>query len=166
MKPKPFTIEVLILVIVVLIICWFTGVFTADTYGIDLDDTYIVTPATIVMAPVLLLIFIIYIIKEAFYRYRRRPQNIILLIVLFLINILSSMFARLMAKMSVILEQTKGGTLYPPLSALPQHLHAIRHKPFVNFAQIIFFEQIFFLALLVILAIVTGKNWNTDKNAS
>jgi ABC-type uncharacterized transport system fused permease/ATPase subunit len=118
------------------------------------------------MAPVLLLIFIIYVIKEAFHRYKRRPQNIILLVALFLINILSSMFARVMAKMSVLLEQTKGGTIYPPLSALPQHLPAVQHKPFVNFVQIIFFAQIFFLALLVILAIVTGKNWNTNKNGS
>jgi len=166
MKPKPFIIELVILAVVVLLICWLSGIITADPYDINFNDNYIVTSAAIVMDPVLLLIFTVYIIKEAFYQYKRRPQNIVLLIVLFLINIWLLMFARSMAEIYGILQQTEGGTLYPPLSALPQHLHVARHSSFTNFVQIIFYQQIFFLLLLAIAAIVTGRNWNTDKNVS
>jgi len=168
MKLKPFLIELAILIAAVLLVR-LVVFFGRVQFDINLHDTYVVSSAPIIGLPVFLLIFVIYIIKEAFYRYKRRLQNLILLIALFIINIELSKFIGSLAKMSKTVSQFKGWTVYPPLSALPSHQPTVtppQLDPFSPISQIFFYMQIFFMALLVILAIVTGKNWNTNKNAS
>lgn len=169
MKLKPFLIELAILIAAVLLVHLLVILFGRTQFDINLHDTYVVSSGAIISLPVFLLIFIVYIIKEAFYRYKRRLQNIILLIALFFINMEVSKFIGSLAKMSKTVSQFKGWTIYPPLSALPSHQPIVlptQPDPFSHISEIFFYMQIFFLALLVILAIVTGKNWNTDKNGS
>ena len=169
MKRKPFLIESSILIASVLLVQLLIIFFGRAQFDINLNDTYVVFSGFITGLPVFLLIFIVYIIKEAFYNYRRRLQNLILLTALFFINIESSIFIGSLAKMSKTISQFKGWTIYPPLSALPTHqptVAPLQPDPFSHITQIFFYMQIFFLALLVILAVITGKNWNLNKNVS
>ncbi|SHN18431.1 hypothetical protein SAMN05216524_106204 [Mucilaginibacter sp. OK098] len=169
MKLKPFLIELAILIASILLVHLLVIFFGRTQFDINLHDTYVVSSGSIISLPVFLLIFIVYIIKEAFYRYKRRLQNLILLTALFFINMEVSTFVGSVTQMSKTVSQFKGWTVYPPLSALPSHQPAVvplQPDPFSRISEIFFYMQIFFLALLVILAIVTGKNWNTDKNGS
>ncbi|MDP9078026.1 MAG: hypothetical protein M3O71_11415 [Bacteroidota bacterium] len=169
MKSKSLIIELSILGLLILTICWLTGIFTTDPFDINLNDTYAVFSAQIIAFPILILVFVIYIIKEAFYQYRRKPQNIILLLVVFFINIGLLMFIKSLSVMSGLTDNVKGGTLYPPLSALPahhSHSTSVRYGSLSDIVQILSYTQIFFLALLVIIAILTGRNWNSTKNVS
>ncbi|WP_094572231.1 hypothetical protein [Mucilaginibacter xinganensis] len=169
MKRKTFLIEIFILAASVLLVRILVVLFGRPQLDINLHDTYLVFSENIVGFPVLLLIFFIYIIKEAFYKYKRRLQNIILLLSLFFINIEVSKFIGSLAVMSKKTSQFNGWTIYPPLSASSSHqpiMAAPQPNPFVGITQIIFYLQIFLVALLVILAIVTGKNWNSNKNVS
>jgi hypothetical protein len=162
MKLKTIIIELAILVAVFiatwLSAFWFTGAHQIDspTLDIGLYDTYLVLPwLTIIVQPFLMLITLIYFVKEGFYRYQRKFQNIILLTSNFIFIIYLNKFFSLTGFMG------KGGwTIYPPLSAIPKE-----NKPYQDILvihhieQILFFILIIFMLILVISAILTGKNW-------
>ena len=164
-------IEIIILMFlaVFLVVLWTTA-FGNDTLDITLHDTYFVmtnTKEKIFVFPLLLLITIIYLIKEAFYGYERKFQNLVLLTGIFLINVILlravGLFHTITAKLD---SYTRGWTIYPPLSALPKTppANALPHSSLFQDAwQILLFIQIFFLIILVIIAVLTGKNWNVNK---
>jgi len=81
MKPKQLIIELAIIVTIVTA-TWFTiKLSTSETLlDIQLHDTYFVIDRSTIILPVsLLLITLIYLIKEGFAGYKRRFQNLILL---------------------------------------------------------------------------------------
>jgi hypothetical protein len=169
MKLKPFLIEIAIITALVLLARLLIILFGNAPLDINRHDTYVVSSGFIIGLPTLLLIFIVYIIKEGFFRYGRRLQNVILLIVIFVINIELSKYIEAVATLSKTINGFNRLTIYPPLSALPTHppiVAAPSPSPFGNMAQALFFLQIFFLVLMVIIAVLTGKNWNHNKNAS
>jgi len=169
MKAKPVIIELVILTITAVIVCWFLGVFSDVKYDINLHDTYFVLIGRIIALPVLcFLIFVVYLAKEGFYRYRRRFQNIILLLSTFCINILLLIGFNFARQLTAEIKPSQNGwTIYPPLSALPKvPANVPLTLPFEYFFNVFMYTQIFFLLLLVIVAVVTGKNWNPNKNVS
>ena len=168
MKLKPIITEVIIL-IVIYIATWFlipilTGSWRGNaSLDINLHDTYfVIAPSAFKTLEFFALTTITYLIKEGFYRYRRRLQNLILVIANFLFLIIIyplSAFLNMLTK--------PGWTIYPPLSALPK-----AEPPYVQkmentlyaIKQTTLIVIIIFMLILVITAILTGKNWNWNKN--
>ena len=166
MNLKPFIKELLLLITIalaVILIFWFgSQIYPRNTsFEIALNDTYFIIAGKLFILPVFLgLIMIIYIVKEAIYFFRRKFQNIVLLISTLLFNIYLLFFAKFF---TVFFAVNGGRTVYPPLSALrdnnpPMSLSGVDRR-----LTILLFIQIFFLIILVIIAILTGKNWNINK---
>jgi hypothetical protein len=172
MKSKAaYKIEVILIVFttVILFTLW-TVAFGNDAIDINLNDTYLVitnTKERVLVIPALLLITIIYFIKEAFYCYKRRFQNLVLLTSVFFINLILLFCVGLIFNISSqIGVYNHRWTIYPPLSALPKALpnNPLNPSPvFNNMLHILLVIQIIFLIILVIIAVITGKNWNTSK---
>ena len=111
----------------------------------------------------LVLVIVSYIIKEAFYGYKRRLQNTVMLSAVILTN------AYLLLALKIIFAFFTGKcgvTIYPPLSAIPSESLPVASCSGVDRLSILFYVQIFFLLLLVIIAVLTGKNWNTKQRES
>ncbi|MBB6108133.1 hypothetical protein [Mucilaginibacter lappiensis] len=168
MKLKPIITEVIILAVIYIVARLSVPLFIGNTsMDINFNDTYwVINQSAIVIliftVPVfLMLTTVTYLIKEGFYRYKRKVQNLILIVANFLfitvIYLLSLLFNMI---------QKAGGTLYPPLSALPKTVSPAHHDSNVVYTamQITPALIIIFMLILVITAILTGKNWNLNKN--
>jgi len=161
-------IAVVIFLALLIVILW-TAALGNDTLDITLHDTYFViknTKEKVFVFPVLLLVTVVYLVKEAFYGYKRTFQNMVLLTSLFLINICLLLGVKFAA---IILPHASGWTIYPPLSALPKALPPsplIHSSLFRDIWQILLLIQILFLLILVIIAVITGKNWNIDRRGN
>jgi len=175
MKAKSLIIELFILIVVssltIAMLFWVTGLHKAYSLAIDipLHDVYFTFAIKTILLPALsILIFIVYAVKEAFYRYCRRLQNLILLLSIVLVNIWFPFGFKLVRGLTAEMRPSPNGwTIYPPLSALPKVQPNIpKEMPFEHFFNVFIYTQIFFLLLLVVVAIVTGKNWNPNKNVS
>ncbi len=168
MKLKPIITEVIILIVIYLATRLFVPFLAGSWEGnasldINLHDTYFVIDWSVIIIPVfLMLTTIIYLVKESFYRYKRRRQNLILIIANFL-------FLLIIYPLSALLNMIPkpGWTIYPPLSALPNGVISTADKG----ENILYFIKqatpiviIIFMLILVITAILTGKNWNWNKN--
>jgi len=165
MKPKTLFKEFSILLITYLIL-WLiafwrterTGLYTQHVISFN-TGYFIGAWSKFILIPYILLVILMYFAKEAFFKYQRTLQNFILLIAVFCFNIMLFKFPGVIYGLaSSAVCEGAGCTIYPPLSALPKH----NPNPdlFINWIQILFYIQIFFLLLLVIVAILTGKNWN------
>jgi len=82
----------------------------------------------------------------------------VLLVCLFLFNLELLDFLRLIAALR---GQISGWTIYPPLSAPPKEHPDL--SVYEAMMPILFYSQIFFLMTLVIIAILTGKNWKLKQ---
>jgi hypothetical protein len=170
MKLKPIITEVIILIIIYIVARLFVPLLAGNIWGgnsaldINVHDTYFVINQSIIATlifttPVFLMVVtVIYLIKEGFYRYKRKLPNLILIIANFL-------FLTVMYPLSVLVNmiQKAGGVLYPPLSALPKTappIHDDSNTAYTTMPALI----IIFMLILVITAILTGKNWNLNKN--
>ena len=165
MKLKPIITEVIILIVIYIVtrlsLSFLSGSWR--TLDINLHDTYFVIEQSAVIIPIFLAFTtIVYLTKEGLHRYKRNLQNLILVIanLLFLIMVYPfSAFLDMMPK--------PGWTVYPPLPALPNEIGAAYGKEegtlhFIKQATPI--VVIIFMLILVITAILTGKNWNSTKN--
>ncbi|MEO3404104.1 hypothetical protein AAFN85_09385 [Mucilaginibacter sp. CAU 1740] len=168
MKPKQIIIELTIITAVV-ITTWLTvkSLNLSNLIDVQLHDTYFVmAPSTLIFPISCLLIMLIYVVKEWFSGYKRRFQNLILLISNFLFIIWlypAAIFINLMPQ--------PGWTVYPQLSALPnatitdaenqQKNYALMINNLKHFTPIV---VIVFMLTLVIISIITGKNWKTNTH--
>lgn len=168
MKLKPIITEVIILVVIYIVARLSIPFLTASWGGnasldINLHDTYFVIDRSALAIPAfLMLTTFIYLIKEGFYRYKRKLQNLILIIFNFLFLIVVYPFSALMNMMP-----KPGWTIYPPLSALPNGVIPTADKGeniLYSIKQATPIVIIIFMLILVITAILTGKNWNLNKN--
>ena len=167
MKPKPIIIEVLI-VASIFVITWFlfTHYVSNTALDIDMHDTYfVIQPAPIILTAGLLLTTLVYLIKEGFRHYKRRFQNIILLIANFLLLVKLYPFTVFASTLS-----SPGWTIYPPLSALPKNIPLISEKLYHHLFVLSLIKQtlpfivVLFMLILVITAVITGKNWHTQPH--
>ena len=160
MKPKLIFKEASLLlflfVIIWIIVFCLTGTLRlSHEFSINLHDTYFVIAwSKLIILPYLLLVSIVYLIREAFFKYRRLVQNIILLSVL---SITVIILLKLNEFIINIAPATSGWTIYPPLSALPKQ--SVQPSPLIAAtSQILFYFQILLIFILVIIAVLTGKN--------
>jgi hypothetical protein len=59
---------------------------------------------------------------------------------------------------------TSSWTIYQPLPALPKtESSPVTNLLITQFLHILFYIELVFMALLVIVAILTGKNWNNNE---
>lgn len=175
MKMKAIFIELALLAVVVVAI-WLVGTLLVDKQGlsINLHDTYfVITRPTVVVLPMPVILLLIYLLREAFYGYKRRLQNLILLSVNVL-SIISTIFAlklvtlffppAALAKLSPV---ANGWTIYPPLSAQPQIAQAATYWNYpwllIHLTDILTGAILLFVLILVIISVITGKNWNNRK---
>ena len=171
MKNKVIVAETLVVaavLIVTLLLGWFaSGAILGNTaLDIQLHDTYFVFKFSwedLVLLPFLIFMMLMYSIRGTIGRFKSQTQNVILLTSIFLFNVQLLFHYKIAAKLSSL---PSGWTIYPPRSALPQH-NLTSHpspSPFRGILQILFYTQIFFLVLLVIIAVLTGKNWKTNTH--
>ena len=132
------------------------------TQGAETAQATIV-PGQFLIFVVLILLALIYLVKEAFYHYRRKFQNLILLTTVLFVNIY---FLSITKFFAVWFSINCGGTVYPPLSALRDNKPPMSSSSFADTLSILFFIQIFFVLLLVIIAFLTGKNWKFKQSES
>lgn len=177
MKVKAIIVELIILaaifLITMLVLYWATGFHQFFKPGVDiaLHDAYFVFATSTILPPVLcLFIFLVYSVREGLHRYRRRLPNLILLTSVFTINICLFFDFNLARQFASELKFTGadgGWTIYPPLSALPQAQakhEVLLPDPIEHFFNVFIYTQIFFLLILVIVSVLTARNWNLNKN--
>lgn len=166
MKPKSVFIELLILFILIALVLlpfYFAGNATLD---INLHDTYfVIRPFGLAYLSCLVVITMVYLIKEAFFKYRRRLPNIILVIahVLLIARLLKSMVLTFAVTSAMSVNDgapNNGWTIYPPLSKLST-LPRVQSDPLEHAGGELIYIINFFLLTLVIITFLTGKNWNT-----
>jgi len=166
MKLNPLIRELLLLItlslIVILIFCIATSAHSGNKlFDISLHNVYFIIAGRLFIIPVLLaLITVVYIIKEAFYVYKRKFQNIVLLISTLLANIYLLFFVKLSAVLFAI---NCGRTVYPPLSALRNSRPPMSSSNFDDRLTILFYIQIIFLVVLVTISILTGKSLSKQQ---
>ncbi len=162
-------IFIIAIILILLIILWFFSSILPGNRSFDIDwhGTYFIFWGRVFVLPVLLSMTVVYLIREAFYGYKRRFQNLVLLTSLFMVNaILFFGVSFLYNIASQTGSNSRGWIIYPPLSAMPRTLPdgAFLASPlFSNISNILLFIQIFFMLILVIIAVLTGKNWNVNK---
>jgi len=131
-------------------------------FHIRLTDTFHLPWLSMVFESFLMLVTIVYFIKEGFFHFKRKLQNFILVIsnfafVIQVTNLLT--IARLFERASRI--------KYPPLSALP-----IKKPDSKSLDDIILWEHVMFLVLiifmltLVVSVFFAGKNWQSAPSKS
>lgn len=148
--------------------------FTSTLFGnaaldINLHDTYFVNELSwwiFTFPPFFVLLVLVYLIRAIVGRFKTRAVNIMLVAGLFVnVLILLTVYKFALSIDRMISSAPGGWTIYPPLSALG---HAPKHAsqtPLSEpFSHIIFIILIIFLILLVISAVLTGKNWNANKD--
>ena len=167
MKPKTIIIEVLI-VASIFVITWllFTHYVSNTALDIDMNDTYfVIKPAPIILTAGLLLTTLVYLVKEGFRRYKCKFQNIILLAANFLLLVKLYPYTVFASTLS-----SPGWTIYPPLSALGKNNPPVSDKLLEHILvlslikQILPFIVVLFMLILVITAVITGKNWHTQPH--
>lgn len=126
---------------------------------ISLQDTYLILSGWQAWIPFSALATITYFIREAFYGYKRRFQNLILITcnLLLLIQLIG------VIRLAYIFSLKGGWTIYPPLSALPQPSAQIPNAPsggWFVFCSII----LFFILTLMFGTFLAGKSWNYKKS--
>jgi len=173
MKNKVIVAETLVVttvLIVTLLLGWFIrGAILGNTaLDIQLHDTYFVFKFSwedLMLLPFLILIMLIYAIRGTINRFKSQIQNFILLTSTFLFNVQLLFYYKITTKLSSL---HTGWTIYPPLSALPDHNLTTPSppSPFRGILEILFYTQIFFFVLLVIIAVLTGKNWKTKNGTN
>ncbi|SDP87417.1 hypothetical protein SAMN05428975_3243 [Mucilaginibacter sp. OK268] len=144
-----------------LLMCLLSGSWDSKgSLELNFPDTYfVIKRSTITIPAFLLLTTVTYLIAEFFYRYKRRLQNLILIIANFLFLITLYPFSTLLN-----LVPKPGWTIYPPLSALPKSTPDQEMNTFYFIKQMTPVLVIIFMLILVITAILTGKNWNLNKH--
>jgi len=162
MKPKLIVKEI-VLVSAIFVLIWLimfkisgAARLLNPSLEINLHDTYFVMQwSSLIVLPFLLVTTFTYLIREAFFKYRRRIQNIVLLLSTFLLNLYLLRFTQFAT--AYIASLTLGWTIYPPLSALPK----AHPQPFQSekSLQALTYIPIPFMLILVIVAILVGKNW-------
>jgi hypothetical protein len=163
MKPKQLIIELAIITMIVTA-TWFTIKLSTNEalLDIELHDTYFVIDRSLIILPIsLLLITLIYLVKEGFSCYKRRFQNLILVTACFLsliwLNILSIFIKSLPQPI---------WTRYPLPNAVP-HIDdpAGRHSLIINsIKDLTPIVLIVFMLILVASSFLTGKNWNAKPH--
>jgi heme/copper-type cytochrome/quinol oxidase subunit 1 len=167
MKPKQLIIELAIIVTIVTA-TWLTIKESASETLLDiqLHDTYFVIDRSTIILPVsLLLITLIYLVKEGFAGYKRRFQNLILVTADFLSLVW-------LYPLSVFINSLPqpGWTIYPPLSALPNAVPRVDDQaggyPLIinGIKHFIPIVLIVFMLILVASSFLTGKNWNAKPH--
>ena len=165
-KITKLELSIVLIVALLLILLSSDPVIFIDFSAFDVrifNKTYSIVPTQVLIFAILILLSLIYLIKEAFHRYRRRFQNIILLITLLVVNIY---FLSITKFFAVLFSINCGRTIYPPLSALHDNRPPLSSSDFGDRLTDMFYIQIFFLLVLVIIAILTGKNWNAKQSES
>lgn len=171
MKP-PKPLKEFIFIAVVLILIGLFDILAAVFFGnstldISLHDTYFLVQdswITSVLPPFLWLITIVYIVRTAINHYKNLLQNFILLTACLALNILMLNYLKLSAAFDGL--SAHALTLRSPMPNLSKiDVSKWNGSPYNNTTEIIFIIQIFLLLLLVIIAVLTGKNWKTTKNA-
>src|SRR5882757_4754811 len=89
----------LIILVLVVILLGLIGIYGSyfshiSAFDVNFNDTYFVVAPQLLTLPFFLLITLVYLIKEAFYRFERKIQNLVLLISIFFINIQLLIFLR------------------------------------------------------------------------
>jgi heme/copper-type cytochrome/quinol oxidase subunit 1 len=174
MKLKPVIIEVIKLSVIYIAAWLLLRLLLPPTNSrgmldINLHDTYfVIAMPALTIRVFLLLTNLLYLIWEGFYRYKRTLQNVVLLVANFLFIIKLFFLATFVFRLPE--PAGSGWTVYPPLSRLGQtqpkppktlEEYAIIVSLIKQITPIIF---IVFMLILVITAILTGKNWNLTKN--
>lgn len=145
------------------------GLFGLSTFDINLRDTYFVAKfswSILVLFPMSLLTLLIYAIRSGNNQFKNRLQNIILTSSIFLVIVSLLRIYKFAAFFELMIpaNNNNGWTIYPPLSALPKVSHPAHSQPSHPITHGILIILIFFLLMLVICAMLTGKNWNTNKH--
>jgi heme/copper-type cytochrome/quinol oxidase subunit 1 len=167
MKNKVPVVEVLIVLavlMVTLLLAFFVkGVIMGNTtLDIPLHNTYFVLKFSwqmFVLLPFLILISLIYAVRGTMDRFKNSRQNFILLISTFLLNVLLLWYFKLIGKITI---HPSRWTVYPPLPGIKDN--NAQPSLFTHIEQILFISQIILMLLLVIIAVLTGKNWKTNND--
>lgn len=169
MKPKTLLIEFGIIaasfILSIAFVSWITGsnFFGKKVVDINLHDTYFVIKLSwqLLLIPGLVLLIIIFLVKETYHHFKYRFPNLILLTAIFLLNVL--IFDAMQRAVKYI-PLTSSWTIYQPLPALPKtESSPVTNLLITQFLHILFYIELVFMALLVIVAILTGKNWNNNE---
>jgi hypothetical protein len=168
MKPKTFIIEFIVLLAIYITIRLLASPLidlwgNKASFDINFNDTYYVISFAVLVIPVFLMIVtLIYLIREGFYRYKRKLQNLVLVIANFSFLTVLYPLSILMDTMSKPLQR-----FYQPSSSLMKTESLINDRS----ANTLFFIKqitpgtiIIFMLILVITSILTGKNWSFSKN--
>ncbi len=173
MKPKQIVIEPAILISLFALVTlgirliWM-AFFRNLNIEIGLHDTYLSLPFNWLyfgIIPFLLVTVIVYLIRALLGRFKNQLVNTILVIS----NLALTILLLKLLKIVMSLEQnmvgnSRGWTIYPPLSALPDNQLSRGPGEHPNFdTYVITFISIFIL-ILVVSSILTGKNWNAKTH--
>ncbi len=175
MKWKPILTEIGILLGIFILALAFSLLFTSTLFGnaaldINMHDTYFVGKFSwwiVTFPPFFVLVLLIYLIRAIAGHFSNRMVNIALTAGMFFnVLVLLRVYKSFLVIENMIRSSASGSiTLYPPLSALKDVQKPIKHlQDSEPFSHVIFIILIVFLVLLVVSAILTGKNWNINKH--
>jgi hypothetical protein len=163
MKPKAIITEFLILLRVYLLIWGLTYLATGNLWGkITLDsnssDTYTVIEIISIIPIFLLTATVVYLVKEGRAGYKRRVQNLVMIVINFSLIIDLYLIDLVINRMPGTAREGR-----PHLYSQPNTTDT--HFNFIPVAQhALPIIAIIFMLILVITSILTGKNWNFSKN--
>ena len=173
MKPKQLITELIILTS--LYAFTFIGEYllikkTTEDPGLNivLHDTYLSIPFNQILftlIPFLLLTVIVYLIRAGIYRFKKQLVNILLIISNFTFIILMLPILKLVLDIErSMIAGASGWTIYPPLSALGRDQFPETFTEHPHYENYLIAVIGFFLLILIISSILTGKNWKTNTN--
>lgn len=160
MKPK---LLVTIIILVVCIIAWaaYNMWFGNSTLDINLHDTYfVILPFHWLLFYAKVVLVLVFGARCIVGRFRSAPDNGLLLIALFLMQQACISVEAVLNQLHLM---NHGWTNYPPLSALPKSFPPQPHVLWYA-GPILSIVQIILTILLVIVAIITGRNWYKTTN--